>query len=56
MRKFYANRLLQTLRKAGEEATAKGLTEEKLAELLADEIRRASVGSGYSINAFELSY
>jgi hypothetical protein len=37
MRKFYANRLLQTLRKAGEEATAKGLTEEKLAELLADE-------------------
>ena len=24
MRKFYANRLLQTLRKAGEEATAKG--------------------------------
>ena len=37
MRKFYANRLLQTLRKAGEEATVKGLTEEKLAELLADE-------------------
>ncbi|QTR48901.1 type II toxin-antitoxin system Phd/YefM family antitoxin [Candidatus Thiothrix anitrata] len=37
MRKFYANRLLQTLRKAGEEATAKGLTEEMLAELLADE-------------------
>jgi prevent-host-death family protein len=37
MRQFYANRLLQTLHLAGEEATAKGLTEEKLAELLADE-------------------
>ncbi|MDD5392318.1 MAG: type II toxin-antitoxin system Phd/YefM family antitoxin [Thiothrix sp.] len=37
MRKFYANRLLQTLCEVGEYAASQGLTEEKLAELLADE-------------------
>lgn len=37
MRQFYANRLLHSMKLAGEEAAAKGLTEEKLAELLADE-------------------
>lgn len=37
MRDFYADRLRQTLRESAEDAAAKGLTEEKLAELLADE-------------------
>lgn len=37
MRKFYADRLRQTLRETAEGAAAAGLTEEKLAELLADE-------------------
>lgn len=37
MRKYYADRLRQTLRQSAEEAAAAGLTEEKLAELLADE-------------------
>ena len=34
MQKFYANRLLHTLDKAGKEAIEKGLTEEKLQALL----------------------
>ncbi len=37
MRQFYADRLRQTLRESAEGAAAAGLTEEKLAELLADE-------------------
>ena len=37
MRTFYADRLRQTLRETAEGAAAAGLTEEKLAELLADE-------------------
>lgn len=37
MRKYYADRLRQTLRQSAEEAAAAGLTEEKLDELLADE-------------------
>ncbi len=37
MRAFYANRLLQTMRKSAEAAAASGLTEAKLDELLADE-------------------
>ena len=37
MRNFYANRLLHTLDEAGNEAQKKGLTDKKLAELLADE-------------------
>lgn len=37
MRQFYADRLRQTLRETAEAAAAAGLTEEKLAELLADE-------------------
>ena len=37
MRNFYANRLLHTLKEVGYEAQKKGLTDEKLAELLANE-------------------
>lgn len=37
MREFYANRLSHTLHESAEGAVASGLTEEKLAELLADE-------------------
>ena len=37
MRRFYADRLRQTLRETAEGAAAAGITEEKLAELLADE-------------------
>ena len=37
MRRFYADRLRQTLLETAEGAAAAGLTEEKLAELLADE-------------------
>lgn len=37
MRVFYADRLRKTMREIGEGATAAGLTEEKLAALLADE-------------------
>ncbi len=37
MRAYYADRLRQTLRESAEGAAAPGLTEEKLAELLADE-------------------
>ncbi|MDK9723977.1 MAG: type II toxin-antitoxin system Phd/YefM family antitoxin [Sterolibacteriaceae bacterium MAG5] len=37
MRAYYADRLRKTLREAAEGAAAAGLTEEKLAELLADE-------------------
>ncbi len=37
MRAFYANRLRQTLNETATAAEAAGLTEEKLAELLADE-------------------
>ena len=37
MRNYYANRLLHTLDETANEAQKKGLTEEKLAELLADE-------------------
>lgn len=37
MREFYANRLCHTLHESAASATASGLTEEKLAELLADE-------------------
>ena len=39
MRVFYANRLRQTLRQSVEEAAAKGSTDEKLEQLLADEDR-----------------
>jgi prevent-host-death family protein len=37
MRAYYADRLRQTLHETAEAAAAAGLTEEKLAELLADE-------------------
>jgi len=37
MRKFYADRLRRTLQETAEEAAAKGLTDEKLAQLLNDE-------------------
>lgn len=37
MRQFYTNRLRQTVREVGEYAANQGLTDEKLAELLADE-------------------
>lgn len=37
MREFYANRLSHTLHESAESAVASGLTEENLAELLADE-------------------
>lgn len=37
MKRFYANRLLHSLDDAGKEAEEKGLTEEKLQELLIDE-------------------
>lgn len=37
MRAFYADRLRHTLQECAESAAAVGLTEEKLAELLADE-------------------
>ena len=37
MRAYYADRLRQTLRESAEGAAAAGLTEEKFAELLADE-------------------
>jgi PHD/YefM family antitoxin component YafN of YafNO toxin-antitoxin module len=37
MRAFYANRLRDKMGKTAEEASKAGLTEEKLAELLADE-------------------
>ncbi len=37
MRAFYADRLRQTFRESAEYAAAAGLTEEKLAELLANE-------------------
>jgi prevent-host-death family protein len=37
MRAFYANRLLHTLEQTGEYAERQGLTEDKLAQLLADE-------------------
>ncbi len=37
MRAFYADRLRQTLRECADGAATAGLTEEKLAELLADE-------------------
>ncbi len=36
MRRFYADRLRKTLRDTADEAAAAGLTEEKLAQLLAD--------------------
>ncbi len=37
MRQFYANRLTQTLDQVSDMATRAGLTEDRLAELLADE-------------------
>ena len=37
MRQFYANRLLHTLDRTADSATAAGLTDETLAQLLADE-------------------
>ena len=37
MRQFYADRLRQTMDRASDQAERKGLTDEKLAELLADE-------------------
>ncbi|MCC7310107.1 MAG: type II toxin-antitoxin system Phd/YefM family antitoxin [Sulfuritalea sp.] len=37
MRQFYSERLLQLMHETGTRARANGLTEEKLAELLADE-------------------
>lgn len=37
MRAYYADRLRHSLRESAESAAAAGLTEEKLAELLADE-------------------
>ncbi|MEO8202572.1 MAG: type II toxin-antitoxin system prevent-host-death family antitoxin [Betaproteobacteria bacterium] len=37
MRRFYADRLRQTMDRMADEAERAGLTEEKLAELLADE-------------------
>lgn len=36
MRAFYADRLRRTFRQSAEDAAAKGLTDEKLAQLLAD--------------------
>jgi len=37
MRAFYANRLRHNLKQSAEDAAAKGLTDEKLEQLLADE-------------------
>ncbi|VFR31984.1 hypothetical protein ANK1_4050 [plant metagenome] len=37
MRAFYADRLRRTLKQSAEDAAAKGLTDEKLEQLLADE-------------------
>jgi prevent-host-death family protein len=37
MREFYADRLRRNLKQSAEEAAAKGLTDEKLEQLLADE-------------------
>lgn len=37
MRQFYADRLRQTMDRASDQAERNGLTDEKLAELLADE-------------------
>jgi len=37
MREFYADRLRRSLKQSAEEAASKGLTEEKLEQLLADE-------------------
>jgi len=37
MREFYADRLRRALKQSAEEASAKGLTDEKLERLLADE-------------------
>ena len=37
MRAFYADRLRHTLKESAEDAVAKGLTDEKLEQLLADE-------------------
>jgi prevent-host-death family protein len=37
MRQFYANRLQRTVREVGESAANQGLTEDKLAELLAND-------------------
>ena len=37
MRAFYADRLRRSLKESAEEAVAKGLTDEKLEQLLADE-------------------
>ncbi len=37
MREFYADRLRRTLKQSAEEAADKGLTDEKLEQLLADE-------------------
>jgi len=37
MRAFYADRLRRTMRETAEAAAARGLTDEKLAQLLADE-------------------
>ncbi|MFW8565433.1 type II toxin-antitoxin system Phd/YefM family antitoxin [Orrella sp. 11846] len=37
MRAFYANRLRHTLKQSAEEAVSKGLTEEKLKQLLSDD-------------------
>lgn len=37
MREFYADRLRHTLKESADEAAAKGLTAEKLEQLLADE-------------------
>lgn len=37
MREFYADRLRRTLKQSAEEAAGKGLTDEKLEQLLADE-------------------
>jgi len=37
MRQYYSERLIQSLKASAAEARANGLTEEKLAELLADE-------------------
>ena len=37
MREFYSERMIQSLKASAAEARANGLTEEKLAELLADE-------------------
>lgn len=37
MREFYADRLRRTLKQSAEEAAGKGLTDEKLEQLQADE-------------------